>query len=275
MVAQNVVGRADCEAVHPGISGWRRLAVDAHVHLRGDPFAGLDAATRNFAALGREVDAGAVLLTESEGSNSFDTLRRTGSSQAIDNVGEPISLVWQGGAIPLLIVSGRQVVSAERIEVLLLGTLEAPADGMPLQQVIDGAEQQNALVILPWGVGKWIGHRGRLIHEIWERDNKVMLGDIQARASLLTASPITQARAAGRRVLSGTDALPLPHEQNRIGSFGQIVHARLDPERPGAGLIEALRSPEVRLDGYGRRQSLLELATLQWRLRRRKRGTLA
>jgi len=258
-----------------GTGDWQRVAVDAHVHLRGDVALSLQAAAGNFAVAGNGVDAGAVLLTDSETVDTFRTLYSQGLPHGIYETGEAISLVSRLGAVPVLLVAGRQVVTAERVEVLLIGTRDKSADGMPLEAVLRDAEERDVLAILPWGLGKWVGSRGKLVVNVLARHRGVMVGDIPARPRALRAAPLSHSRGVGRRILSGSDPLPLPREGDRVGSFGQIVSVRLDTTAPAASLIAALRSPDTAFDAYGRRQSLVEMAGLQWALRRQKKRLAA
>ena len=67
------------------------------------------------------------------------------------------------GTLPVLVIAGRQIVSAERIEVLALGTRTQIPDGQPLAATIDAVRADGALAVLPWGFGKWWGARGRMV----------------------------------------------------------------------------------------------------------------
>ena len=89
-----------------GTGDWQRVAVDAHVHLRGDVASSLKAAARNFSAAGTSVDAGAVLLTDSETVDTFRTLSRGGLPRGIHETGEAISLVSRLGAVPVPVAAG-------------------------------------------------------------------------------------------------------------------------------------------------------------------------
>ncbi|MBB5716871.1 hypothetical protein [Sphingomonas aerophila] len=274
MTLADIMAGQTVEATSPsGTSGRRRVAVDAHVHLRGDVTMNLRVAADNFATAGSDV--GAVLLTDSEAVDTFETLYSAGLPHGICETGEAISLMSQLGIRPVLLVAGCQVVTAERVEVLLIGTRRKLADGLPLEAVLRDAEERDVLAILPWGLGKWVGTRGKLVVKALERHRGVMVGDIPARPRAFRSALLSHPRRLGRRVLSGTDPLPLPKESNRIGTFGQIVSVKLNPIAPAASLIAALRSPETALETYGRRQSLVEMAGLQWALRRENKRLAA
>ena len=80
---------------------------------------------------------------------------------------EPYSLALINKDEPLAwIVSGRQIVTRERLEVLTAGAFPAIADGQPLVEVLQALAAAGALAIIPWGAGKWLGSRGRLVEKI-------------------------------------------------------------------------------------------------------------
>jgi hypothetical protein len=64
---------------------------------------------------------------------------------------------------PLIIIPGRQVVTRESLEVLLLGTTEVYEDGVSISTLLESVEKEDLISVLPWGVGKWFGRRGDLI----------------------------------------------------------------------------------------------------------------
>ncbi len=244
---------------------WQRVAVDAHVHLQGDVVRTMHSAARNFSAAGPPPDAGAMLLTEIDGCDVFAALQRGIPGVSTDGTGEAISLLVRSVELPVLVVAGRQVVTRERVEVLLLGTLTGPRDGIALDELIAWARVRDVLAALPWGLGKWIGRRGALVREAIANHGELLLGDIPARSRLIPAGPLR----SGARVLLGTDPLPLAGEGDRVGSFGQIVSAAIDPQAPAASLLAALRAPGTPIARYGKRQSLRTMASLQLALRRR------
>ena len=61
----------------------------------------------------------------------------------------------------LSIVAGRQIVTAENLEILALGFDAGLDDGLPIDEVILAVQAAGALCVLPWGFGKWTGKRGQ------------------------------------------------------------------------------------------------------------------
>ena len=154
--------------------------VDAHAHLHAcfglEAF--LDGAWDGFqraaADLGRPLDCGVLLLTQTAGDERFERLVVEATPQgsarggrpgwSIARTGEPESLAARrADGARLLIVCGRQLRTAEGLELLALATCARFADGQPLAAALRGVEAAGAIPVLPWGVGKWTGKRGRIV----------------------------------------------------------------------------------------------------------------
>ena len=87
--------------------------------------------------------------------------------------------------------------------------------------------------------------------------------------------PALFARAASRgiRNLAGSDPLPFPGQENKVGSFGVRLSGRIDPLRPFSSLRSLLRNPEVPLYPYGRSERLYPFVRHQIGMRLRKGST--
>ncbi|TPG16491.1 hypothetical protein EAH87_14830 [Sphingomonas koreensis] len=241
------------------------VAVDGHVHLHGNAATTLRRASTTIAAAAPRADLGALLLTESTGDSAFATLSR----DAMCTPGrESIALRWSGGPLDLLIIAGRQVVTAERVEVLLPGTLSAPDDGTPIDDVLDWAEERAVAAVLPWGFGKWLGRRRRTVARVLETRRTARAGDIQGRP-IGVPERLLRTFAAGS--IAGTDPLPMAGDERRIGSYGTLVSARIDPAAPARSLLDALAVTACTVT-FGQRQTLPAAIRLQLALRRRSNG---
>lgn len=249
------------------------ILVDAHVHIH-DCFcvpAALEAAAANFRATavaeGTLDDyVGVLLLTETANSDWF---MRTHSSlaQSSDHIGvsaekwvfkstgEACSLIAESvRGERLIVIAGRQIVAAERLEVLALGTAQFIADGAPIEQVVDVVTASGALAVVPWGFGKWWGRRGATMRQLLERDHGVsfFLGDNGGRPTFLpTPRHFKQAAARGIRILPGSDPLPFPTEYWRLGSFGFIVAGSLGERHAASDLKGLLRDEATPITSYG------------------------
>jgi hypothetical protein len=255
------------------MQGPIKVAVDGHVHLYSREPAALlrvlQQAARNLAAHAPDCELGALMLAESAGWDAFGLLRAEVEGGVIAPTDEDNSLWAQCGERPLLIVAGRQIVSAEKIEVLALGLGAPVADGRPLTELLADLRERPCLTVLPWGVGKWLGARGDLVRGALMRNPGVLLGDNAGRPAFWNAALLDRARAQRCAVLAGADPLPLPGAAERIGSFGSVVALSLSPDRPAASLLAAVRTARG-LERFGRLDDPIRFAADQIRLRLRR-----
>lgn len=256
------------------------LLVDAHAHLHdgvsiaaflGAARANVRRATRGLPA----ADLQAVLcLADYAGAEGFVRLRSATADGWTRDAADAAVLRWRAddGAV-LWVVAGRQVVTAERLEVMAIGIASSLADGQPLASTLDQVRAAGGLPVLPWGVGKWFGRRGALVEDASRRHGAALpLGDNGGRPNCWRPRPLAQARARGVAVLPGTDPLRLPEDRLRSGSFGLALAGEAPAPLTAGWLQHRLTSPEPGDRGFGRPLGLLAFASRQWRLRTRDRG---
>lgn len=243
--------------------------VDAHVHVH-DCFDERLFFERALANLEIAADRsgigpgwlGCLLLTEAAGKDVFGHLKggatSDGSARGWRLTREDCSLILgRNGGQRLVLVAGRQIVSAERVEVLALGTSAAVPDGQTLTETLSAVRAAGGLPVLPWGFGKWLGRRGRMVAEqvVGARPGELFLGDNGGR---LAGSPrprlFTQAEARGLAVLPGSDPLPFAQEAAKVGRYGFVLRAPFAPTAPFAAIRAALTT----LAGSPRRFGRLE-----------------
>lgn len=277
--------------MRPGARRHPASFVDAHVHLHPcfDLAAQLDAAHENFAraarALGWQPGAAVLLLAQASGDEGFERLAAPaaggeprpgpGGRWTFHPTAEPESIAARrGDGAELRLVCGRQVRASEGIEVLALGTLRRFEDGRPAAALLAEAGAAGALPVLPWGVGKWLGRRGRVVRDLIERAAPPpACGDSGNRPRLWpTPRLLRLARRRGLRVLPGSDPLPLPSEERRAGSFGFALPGALSPERPAADLLRLIADPDTVTVPFGRLEGALRFVVNQIALRRAQRG---
>lgn len=258
--------------IRPAGPGTAISLVDAHVHLHECHDTGLllDAAAANFlsAARGARPASAVLLLAQPAGAARFERLaanalpaaapdpasagwgfRRTGEA-------ESIVAVRQDGA-RLILVCGGQIRTAENLEVLALATTQRFDDGRPAAEAIRAAAAAGAVAVLPWGVGKWFGRRGRLVSRLIDETRLGFACGDNGNRPFFWPRPrlLRRAERVGRRVLPGSDPLPLPAAITRAGSFGFAVGGALDPGRPAADLKARLADPLTAIEPYGGRES--------------------
>ena len=250
------------------------ILVDAHVHVHGcfDLQNFLDSALGNFrteAARRQQGDffSGVLLLTESAQVNWFqrfafyaDKERLIGRGNncnywTFSRTNEACSLRAECAAGPgLFVIAGRQIITAEKLEVLALATEKEFVDGLPLQQVIQTVTENDAIPVIPWGFGKWMGKRGRFLMEKLKRADKsdFFLGDNGGRPIFLPRPyHFKLAESRGIRVLPGSDTLPFASEYLRPGGFGFSVEGRLNPKQPASDIKRILLDTTARPRPYG------------------------
>ncbi len=263
------------------------ILVDAHVHGHSCfRMAGVfEAADAGFAGArtrsglprqGQDV----LLLAEGAGENFFGRCReRLGSDAAapwtIAPTDERASLrVERPGRPPLTLVAGRQVATADGIELIGVGVQDGPPDGAPARETLAALREAGAAVIVPWGFGKWSGRRGRLVRTLVEtaRPGTLAVGDNGGRSGLLPRPALLAvAESRGLADLPGSDPLPFPAHVKRIGTRGFLLDAPLDGTRPAADLLARIAALTTSPPDYGPGRSFVGFVADQVRMQVRKR----
>lgn len=262
-----------------------RAFVDAHVHIHDcfDLQKFLDAAARNFAFYSSKSvpptsNRYVLCLTESYGADKFGELAR--QAECVSASAKTTKAVWsfrQGvdercliAGHPVLseieIVAGRQIVTAEKLEILALGSIEKWDDGLAASDIIESVISSGAIPVLPWGFGKWLGRRRGAVERLINKfdDGSLYLGDNSGRPRILpNPTEFMVARGSGMRILPGSDPLPFASEYNRAGSFGFYVDDVADREDVWPGLCPLLQQGECNLHTYGSLESSFRFARNQ------------
>lgn len=260
------------------------VLVDSHVHLHdcfGAP-AFLEMAAANFAAAARALGlestpAGCLMLTESQGVDHFASLALgTASTGAwrVSATDEPVSLIAEKADVaPIVLIAGRQIVCREGLEVLGLGTRAAFTDGEPMREVLQRVVAEQALAVLPWGVGKWHGARGRLVADLIAASPvPLYVGDNGGRLSLAPAPKLfAAARRAGIQVLPGSDPLPFEAQLAKVAGYGFVADVALDQHHPFAALRSTIDRHDGALRPFGRLETVAGFIRSQVAMQIRKR----
>ena len=158
------------------------VLIDTHVHIHGCfSLAGFfDAAHANFERAARAQSGsrksshdgfiGVLMLTETARADCFKRLSARADSEdsglgewRLRHTEETGSVTAERHRRCLYIIAGRQIVTAERLEVLALGFEGFVPDGAPIRRVIDRVRSAAAVAVIPWGFGKWWGGRGKVV----------------------------------------------------------------------------------------------------------------
>jgi hypothetical protein len=263
--------------------------VDAHVHCHAGvaPACLLHHAAANITAAAARRDvrpaAGWLLFTEMADDDAFSAFERAATAAGVDGwrirqTDESVSLIAERPAdFPLILVAGRQIVTAEGLEVLAIGARGPFADGQDLGASVAAVRAADGLAVLPWGFGKWWGRRGAVVEDFIARatPGSLFLGDNGGRLrSAPRPAAFATAAARGIPVLPGSDPLPLDAEATTAaGRYGFVLEAVVDASHPADGLKARLAALREQPESFGSRQSLLPFVSrqlaMQWRKWRR------
>ena len=273
-----------CTLAEDGSSAW---LVDGHVHLHPafDRRRFLDAAAANFRSAARRLrlpdpTPGVLMLTESAGADAFEEVAAAaGGSLAgwvVTRTAEPISLLLtRPGGARVYLVSGRQIVTSDRLEVLALASRDVVPDGRPLAETVRSVKSAGAVPVVPWGFGKWTGARARRLAEFLQSPDGtgVLLGDNGGRLDIAQEPPLlAQARRRGLPlVVPGSDPLPFASHAERAGRYGFVLTSGIDSDRPARTVVQYLLSQKDQPCPFGRLTPLPAFLVSQLRMQLRAR----
>jgi len=133
--------------------------------------------------------------------------------------------------------------------------------------------KSGAIPVIPWGFGKWVARRGKILRNFLEKNqfSPLFLGDNGGRPGFWPRpSYFKKAEENGLRVLPGSDPLPLTSESSRPGSFGFSFQGTLDPRHPGMDIKKILLDPKTHLQPYGSLENPYRFAYKQLAIRLNK-----
>ena len=164
----------------------------------------------------------------------------------------------------LWILAGRQIVSAERIEICSLFSDEPIADGQPAREIVRAILAAGGLPALDWAPGKWLFGRGPLVRQLVSEFPPPQLVLVDTSLRPLGCPPprlYDAARRRGRAVLAGSDPLPFSGEEDLAGSYHCTfsIPAPVDSARLVAPLKAALVAGDLAINFGGRRGSPLSV----------------
>lgn len=165
----------------------------------------------------------------------------------------------------LALLPGRQVIAAERIEVLALCTDQLFADGIAAAELIRSIREQNGVPVLPWSPGKWFFRRGKVVAHLLRTftPQDMLIGDVSLRPWLWPLPLLMRsAKRLGYQIISGSDPLPFPGEEQQFGSYGsRIVSA--EANLPINEMLRSLLAGKTEAVSFGSRSGVLEFLQRQ------------
>jgi len=245
------------------------LLIDAHVHIHDcfDIDELLNSALRNFQnAAQKYFNAKSftcvLMLTESYGVDYFtylkeDRLKNNQNSEwSFHLTQENNSIIAEKNKMDkLVIISGRQIVTKEKLEVLGLGIMNGIGDKNLLKDTIRAVVDRGGLAVIPWGVGKWIGLKKRIVKKLVNENNTsvLFLGDNGNRPFFWLKSKILK-DAENKKInnLSGSDPLPFKTENNRAGSFGFAAEGFINFDEPFKSIFNMIVNEKAELIMFGK-----------------------
>jgi hypothetical protein len=265
------------------------ILIDAHVHIYDcfDLARFLDSAYANFEAaakrLGHSNDfTGVLLLAETSKDKWFLHLAANADGKDLPvgkNAGswtffrttENCSLCANSkNSKKLFIVAGHQVVSAEGLEVLALVMKGKFQDGIPISQLIKDIKKNDGLPVIPWGFGKWLGRRGKILEALIENANKYdfFLGDNGGRPKFFHRPSLFKlSERQDIRIIPGTDPLPLKTDNDRVGSFGFGLRKFISNDEPAKDILKCLLDPTSEFEYFGLPEGFTPFLCNQLKLR--------
>lgn len=264
------------------------ICFDGHVHIQErfslDIF--LKNALRNFSGEFQKLSPGSagtffLLLSEAKKLDFFSHLKHqletgntelAGGWQMVDTEEQESLLVvhpdWPENR--LFMTAGRQIVTKEKLEVLALLTAAPVSDHQSLEETVNEVRNQQGLAVLPWGAGKWMGRRGRIVADFLNTVNpdRLFVGDNGGRPVFWpTPRLFFTAGSRGIRLIPGSDPLPLSGEELRPGSYGACIQGECSNEKPANDLRKLLTDRATRIQPYGRNMSTFQFINKQLALR--------
>jgi hypothetical protein len=167
----------------------------------------------------------------------------------------------------LLLFAGRQVATAESLEILSLVSDRDIPDALPFPEALSRVLAAGGIPVLPWAPGKWEGARRRLIREGIDKaaGSGLMLCDTAIRPGLFP-DPLLfhHARRLGVPVVAGTDTYPMPGEERLAGSYASLLEADFDPADAADAVPRLLRERSFKSCRRAGSRSFFHTAARRW-----------
>ena len=220
-----------------------------------------------------------LLLTEGKKNNFFKRFKQEGgfTNKAgfhFLETKEDMSLILARENEPLcFLLKGRQIVTRENLEVLLVASDREMEDGLPIDTVVQQIMDNNDMAVVAWGFGKWFFKRGKIIRQVIQTYGRpgLFVGDNSGRPVFWPTPPqFIQAQAKNLPILNGSDPLPFPGEEQKPGSYGFSVSGPFDRGEPAGSLWKLLMMPDTIIESFGRRDSAAAFLKRQIKIRLKK-----
>jgi hypothetical protein len=258
--------------------------IDTHVHYY--PFCTFpeyfDAAYSNMQAAAKQINSflpftSILCLLETQTSHWYQELlgiatstKQIGNWQLESLDSDQLLRLTKNNENELLLVPGKQIITSENLEVLIIGVTDEIPHKIPVKFYIEKYSDSH-LVIIPWGVGKWLGKRGRIVSNLIQQhsNHKFALGDNSGRATAWKYVPqFNQARQTGINILAGSDPLPISGQYKKVASYGSVIIGSLQQHDIASQLREKLLDTRAgNINNYGHLDGVVRFIVSQILLR--------
>jgi len=251
------------------------LLIDAHVHIydKFDLELFFSSAFVNFAKAAQSLEVSSyypvIILADWSNASWYNEIKNrfttpgTGFQEAfpfqIEKTRDETGLKVHNSELKtLFIIAGKKIITKENLEVLALCTLQDYPDHRPLRDTVRMIDESDAIPVIPWAVGKWLGKRGDVLEELLIEPQGIFfyLCDNGNRPYFwLWPRHFRLAERNGIPIISGSDPLHFASEADRIGRFGFVLSETISFETPAADINRLLREKKNSIYLYGRLES--------------------
>lgn len=172
----------------------------------------------------------------------------------------PAARIHFASGAEILIVPGRQIISAERLEILSFSLeIDVPDKTLSYAEICKIIWSEGGIPAINWAPGKWFGARGKLVKRVLndETVRPLLLCDTTLRPTFWP-EPILMRKAPklGVKVIGGSDPLPFANEEKRIGTYATVAHGAYNHADPVVSLRNLVLDPQVKFERIGTRSAL-------------------
>ena len=167
----------------------------------------------------------------------------------------------------LFLFAGRQVATAEGLEILSLASDRDVRDALPFPAAVERVLETGSLPVLPWAPGKWSGSRGSLIRKaiVSLAPRGLLVCDSSIRPAFFPQPLLFR---LGRRlhvpIVAGVDPFPVAGEESLAGSYASLIEADFQPADAPDAIPRLLRDRRFTACRSIGRRSPLPTAARRW-----------
>ncbi len=242
------------------------IVVDTHLHLYDeyDWSEALRGCVGRLSALAPQAVCAGVLV-DRFGQGNFRALtegrKRLEQDFSIRVLDEGKCIKIQSPVVaPLYLFAGRQIVTAERLEILCLGVDADIPDGLAADIAVRRIREVGGIAVLTWAVGKWLFARAKVVQKLLSEftPDELLLGDSAMRPIFWPQpKPMRWAVREHRVILAGTDPLPAAGEERVMGSFASLLKMEFDETNALASLNSGIFTAGSMPKSVGRRSGVV------------------